>query len=295
MRYYSDTNTLFIRGSFRAASTGISGGIRSVSTLLNHYLLPAGEVVVSEKDLDTIIAGAGLEKNYFGLTTAVPIHQACVFQFDFITVFITAGIRREPPATGGSINIIIISSQGMDDAALLETIMVTSEAKAEALKEMDLPLSGTPADAIIAACEEEGSSGHRSAGRSTEAGRRVREAVLFGLPEAIRRHDAAIKSDRPAFFIFSRFKGEHWIEWTQKDCPYYPCHFAGQSCEYCYCPFYPCHDETLGQWVPGSNGGRVWNCARCRLPHEPEIAAYLKKFPGASLQELMKRADALRK
>ena len=133
MRYYSDTNTLFIRGSFRAASTGISGGIRSVSTLLNHSLLPAGEVVVSEKDLDTIIAAAGLEKNYFGLTTAVPVHQACVFQFDFITVFITAGIRREPPATGGSINIIIVSSQGMEDAALLETIMVAAEAKAEAL------------------------------------------------------------------------------------------------------------------------------------------------------------------
>ncbi len=31
MRYYFDTNTLFIRGgAFRAASTGIKGGIRSV-------------------------------------------------------------------------------------------------------------------------------------------------------------------------------------------------------------------------------------------------------------------------
>jgi adenosylcobinamide hydrolase len=294
MRYYSDTNTLFIRGTFRAASTGISGGIHSVSTLLNHTRTHNGDVTFTERDLDTIITSAGLEKNYFGLSTAVPVHQACVFQYDFVTVFITAGIRREPPATGGSINIIIVSSQGMDDAALLETIMVAAEAKADALQAMDLPLSGTPADAVIAACEEEGKERHRSASRSSEAGRRVREAVLYGLPEAIRRHDAAIAGDRPAFYIFSRFKGEHWIEWTEKDCPYYPCHFEGQSCEYCYCPFYPCHDETLGQWAASSNGVRVWNCARCRLPHEPKIAAYLRKYPGASRQELMRRAHQLR-
>jgi hypothetical protein len=30
MRYYFKTNTLFIRGAFRVASTGIKGGIRPV-------------------------------------------------------------------------------------------------------------------------------------------------------------------------------------------------------------------------------------------------------------------------
>lgn len=288
MRYYSDTNTLFIRGTFRAASTGISGGIRSVSTILNHTQTPVADAAAVEKNLDAIVTAAGLERNYFGLTTSVPVHQTCIFQFDFITSFITAGIRPEPPADRGSINIIVTSSRGMGDAALLETIMVAAEAKAEALQGMDLPLSGTAADAIIAACGEETKMCHRSAGRVTEAGKRVREAILYGLPETIQRHDAKINGDRPAFFIFSRIKGDHWIEWTMKDCPYYPCHFPGQSCEYCYCPFYPCLDETLGQWAASSNGGRVWNCARCRLPHEPEVAAYLKKFPGASRQELMK-------
>jgi adenosylcobinamide hydrolase len=285
MRYYSDTSSLFIRGSFRAASTGLSGGIRSVKTLLNHTIPGNVDSSDPEKILDRIITTAGLENNYFGLLTAVPIHQACVLQFDFITVFITAGIRREPPATGGSINILVVSSQGMEDAALLETVLVATEAKAEALHLMDLPITGTPADAVIAACEGDGR--HRSAGRGTEAGRRVRDAVLHGIPEAIRRHDAGIKGDRPAFFIFSRIKGDHWIEWTGEDCPYYPCHFEGQSCDYCYCPFYPCHDEMLGQWVAGSGGGKIWNCTRCRLPHEPAIAAYLHKFPEASREELL--------
>jgi adenosylcobinamide hydrolase len=290
MRYYTNNNTLFIRGSFRAASTGICGGVRCVTTLLNHTIPDGGNPTDREKTLDLIIARNGLERNYAGLTTAVPAGQASVLQYDFVTVFISAGIRREPPVTGGCINILVISSQGMEDAALLETIMVAAEAKAEALQEMGLPLTGTPADSIIAACESEGEECHRSAGRDTEAGRRIREAVLHGIPEAVRRHDTGVQAGRPAFFIFSRFKGEHWIEWNPENCPYYPCHFKGQSCDYCYCPFYPCHDESLGEWTESSGGGRVWNCAQCLLLHGPEVAAYLKKFPGASRQELMQLA-----
>jgi adenosylcobinamide hydrolase len=289
MRYYTESDTLFVRGSFRAASTGINGGIRSVSTLLNHTLVPGRDTADAEKELEITAAGAGIGGGYFGLLTAVPAGQACVLQYDFITVFITAGIRREGPGGTGTINILITSSEGMSDAALLETIMVATEAKTEALLALGLPLTGTPADAVIAACE--GEERHRSAGRITEAGKPVREAVLHGIPEALTRHDTGVAADRPAFFIFSRFKGEHWIEWSHKNCPYYPCHFEGQSCDFCYCPFYPCKDEGLGQWAAGSSGGRVWNCARCTLLHEPAVAEYLKKYPVASREELVRIAD----
>lgn len=290
MRYYSDNTTLFIRGSFRAASTGAAGGIRSVSTILSHTI-PTGIAEVNpQRVFDTVIATQGLERNYFGLATAVPPGQACILQYDFITVFVMAGIRREPPATDGSIAIVIVSSEGMDDAALLGAIMVATEAKTEALQGMDLPLSGTPSDAIVAACEGQGEIRHTSAGRSSEAGRRVREAVLHGIPEAVRRHDAGVAADGPAFFIFSRLNEAHWIAWSKKDCPYYPCHFRGQSCDLCYCPFYPCRDETLGQWATGSSGKAVWNCARCRLPHEPAVVAYLRKYPAASKDELVRVA-----
>lgn len=286
MRYSIESSTLFVRGSFRAASTGINGGIRSVSTLLNHTTRPAREVEDPDKELEIAAAGAGIGPDYFGLLTTVPAGQACVLQYDFVTVFITAGIRREGAGGAGSINILVTSTGGMSDAALLETILVATEAKTEALLALDLPLTGTPADAVIAACE--GEERHRSAGRMTETGTRVREAVLHGIPEALTRHDTAVQSDRPAFFIFSRIKGEHWIEWSPENCPYYPCHFKGQSCDFCYCPFYPCRDGKLGQWAGSSNGGRVWNCARCTLLHEPVAAAYLKKYPGASLDELVR-------
>ncbi|MFA6225153.1 MAG: adenosylcobinamide amidohydrolase [Methanoregula sp.] len=284
MRYYSDPNTLFIRGSFRAASTGINGGIRPVSTLFNHTVPAGWDRAEPGKGLSLVAAGAGLAPEYFGLLTAVPVQQCCVLQYDFVTVFITAGIRREPPESAGTISIIVTSSEGMEDAALLETIMVATEAKADALAALGLPLSGTPTDAVIAACE--GKAKHRYAGRLTETGLRVRAAILHGIPHAIQRHDSELLDQQPSFFVFSRIKGEHWVEWTPNNCPYYSCHFAGQRCDFCYCPFYPCGDKSLGQWSAGSNGNRVWNCAKCTLLHEPESADYLKKFPSASLTEI---------
>ena len=283
MRYYLNSDTLFIRGSFRAASTGIAGGISSVSTILNHTVVP-DENPDPDKELGITAAGAGLGQDYFGLLTTVPAGQACVLHYDFITLFITAGIRREALGSAGAIHIIVSSSEGMSDAALLETIMVVTEAKTEALMALDLPLSGTPADAVIAACE--GEVRHGNAGRLTEIGKRVREAVLYGIPEALTRHDTGVKSDRPAFFVFSRIREEHWIKWSPDNCPYYPCHFEGQSCDFCYCPFYPCRDEDLGQWVESSSRGKVWNCAKCKLLHKPAVAAYMKKFPDASQEEL---------
>ncbi len=290
MRYYLDASTLFIRGSFRAASTGILGGIRSVSSLISHTVPPDWRHDDAEKEIERIAAAEGIGSDLFGLLTSVPVQQACILQYDFITVFVTAGIRREPPATAGTINIIVCSSEGMEDSALLETIMVAAEAKAEALLGLDLPATGTPTDAVIAASE--GGGGHRFAGRITPAGMRVREAVLYGIPEALRRHDAGIQSGRPAFFIYSRFQGGHWAEWKPgKECPYYPCHFEGQACDFCYCPFYPCKDESLGQWVKGSNGGKVWNCAACTLLHEPAVASYFRKYPNASREELMQYSE----
>jgi adenosylcobinamide hydrolase len=294
MRYYLDNSTLFIRGSFRAASTGTGGGIRSVSTLLNHTIPADRHQDNPEKEIERVAAAAGIGQDLFGLLTAVPAEQACVLQYDFVTVFITAGIRREPPATAGSINIIVTCSEGMEDAALLETIMVATEAKAEALLGLDLPATGTTADAVIAACE--GETRYLYAGRATPVGTRAREAVLHGIPEAIRRHDAGVRSGRPAFFIYSRFEGGHWVEWKPgRACPYYPCHFEGQACDFCYCPFYPCKDESLGQWVTSVSGGKVWNCAACTLLHAPDIAAYYRKFPNASREELMRLSAKTKK
>jgi adenosylcobinamide hydrolase len=286
MRYYTGPDTLFIRGAFRAASTGIAGGIRNATTLFNHTVPADWSHEEPAKEIALIAAAAGAGSDVLGQLTAVPIRNLCVLQYDFITVFVTAGIRQEPAGErgAGTINIIAYSGEGLEDAALLETIMVATEAKTEALLAAGR-VSGTPTDAMIAACE--GDAKHQYAGRITEPGRRVRDAVLKGVPEALRRYESGVITE-PAFFIYSRFEGGHWVEWLPHNCPYYPCHFAGQACDFCYCPFYPCRNEELGEWSASSTNGRVWNCSGCTLLHEPAVADYLKRYPDAPLAELMR-------
>ncbi len=59
----------------------------------------------------------------------------------------------------------------------------------------------------------------------------------------------------------------------RKTCEYYPCHFEGQNCTFCFCPFYPCEDErTGGKWIQSSRSGKIWSCVDCHLVHKTETA-----------------------
>lgn len=56
-------------------------------------------------------------------------------------------------------------------------------------------------------------------------------------------------------------------------CEYYPCHFEGQDCTFCFCPFYPCEDErTGGKYIKGTKCGLVWSCMKCHLMHDTIIS-----------------------
>lgn len=56
-------------------------------------------------------------------------------------------------------------------------------------------------------------------------------------------------------------------------CQYYPCHFEGQDCTFCFCPFYACEDErTGGKWIVASSGNKVWSCENCSYIHQPRLA-----------------------
>ena len=69
-------------------------------------------------------------------------------------------------------------------------------------------------------------------------------------------------------------------------CEYYPCHFEGQNCTFCFCPFYPCENEfTRGKWITGSGGSKVWSCIDCHIVHNKEIAQKI-------LDSLMQKGDS---
>jgi adenosylcobinamide hydrolase len=290
MKYFLDSDTLFLRGSFTAASTGPGGGLSRVSTIFNHTVPPAWDHDHPEREVETITARAGFSGDAFGLFTSVPMRNLCILQYDFITAFVTASVPAEAGSRNAArhtINIIVHSAEGLAHGALLETIMTATGAKAEALRSAGYAITGTITDAIVVACE--GPAVHTYAGSATPAGSRVQACVRKGVEEALRRNSGEVQRGRPSLFIMSRFGGGHWVEWMPEGCQYYPCHMPGQRCDFCYCPFYPCRDELLGQWVEGSQGDLVWNCARCTLLHEPETADYLEKNPEASLDELKRR------
>ncbi len=287
MRYYVRGETLFLRGAFRAASTGVNGGISNVSTIISHTVPVEYDHRDPAKDLERIAASAGVGTDFFGFLTAVQMHNLCILQYDFITVFITAGMHVPGRGDEHTINILIHSDEGLSDGALLGSIIPATEAKSAALMERGYVVTGTATDAVGVAGE--GIPVHLFAGSSTPVGKRIYEAVKFGVSEALKRHSGEILREKPSFFVYSRFGGGHWAEWQPAGCPYYPCHFEGQSCEYCYCPFYPCREPELGQWVESSSlNGQIWNCSGCTLLHDPAVAEYLRRNPEAGLAELQR-------
>ncbi|VUT23590.1 MAG: Cysteine-rich small domain protein [Candidatus Methanolliviera sp. GoM_oil] len=61
-------------------------------------------------------------------------------------------------------------------------------------------------------------------------------------------------------------------------CEYYPCHFDGQDCTFCFCPFYPCEDNSKGRWIlKEDTDDWVWDCSPCRWIHEEEVVGKIVK------------------
>ncbi|HUL39697.1 MAG TPA: cobyric acid synthase, partial [Methanomassiliicoccales archaeon] len=85
------------------------------------------------------------------------------------------------------------------------------------------------------------------------------------------------------------------IKGSDLSCSYYPCHYQGQDCTFCYCPLYPCLDASLGEFVESRKGGEVWSCAKCFWVHRPEVASSmhseLRADPGLMAEELKPRLE----
>ena len=117
----------------------------------------------------------------------------------------------------------------------------------------------------------------------------IRDCVSFGLKDHIRVAVRKRRENRKLIKSISSVISEWGKKLAEKeigqalvkgvtarsrvDCEYYPCHYEGQDCTFCFCPFYPCEDtRTGGKLIPKSTGGTVWSCISCRLIHEEKIA-----------------------
>ena len=83
---------------------------------------------------------------------------------------------------------------------------------------------------------------------------------------------------------YEKFLNGEVMHGPNRDCDFYPCHFDGQYCDFCYCPFYPCGDSsTGGAWIKGKN---VWNCKECNWLHSKEAVEYLREPLENILEEV---------
>ncbi|WP_298498982.1 precorrin-3B C(17)-methyltransferase [uncultured Methanobrevibacter sp.] len=74
---------------------------------------------------------------------------------------------------------------------------------------------------------------------------------------------------------YEKFLNGEVVHGPNRECDFYPCHYEGQYCDFCYCPFYPCGDSsTGGNWIKGKN---VWNCKECMWLHEKESVECLRE------------------
>ncbi len=90
--------------------------------------------------------------------------------------------------------------------------------------------------------------------------------------------------------LIDLFKALDGIYGSNYECKYYPCHFHGQDCTFCYCPFYPCLIYDLGgELIISPDGEFQWSCKGCSWIHRrenvEEIVMRLSNYPKQRLIE----------
>ncbi|HWQ64388.1 MAG TPA: cysteine-rich small domain-containing protein [Methanospirillum sp.] len=298
MRYYLTQDTLIVRGAFRACSTGENGGIKNVTSLLIHQVQPSNPSNYLRLIRNTAYRRGLSPEAAFGLLIPEQSTHHAVFRYDQVTLFITAGVASEDPGSreiqsaGTSPNMdittrIICTINGhLEDRDLLNALITVGKVEMET-SSGDKKCTGWDRRGIIIGSEYSGAS---PSNNPENIGEKIFRATSYGAGY-IRELFLKIpgrSSITSSFHIHTTIGGDRWIEWDKKGCPYYPCHFRGQRCDFCYCPLYPCEDETLGEWTTGSrSSGRVWSCAPCTLNHQPVVVHHLRRNPEASSSELI--------
>jgi len=301
LRYYVKDNTLVVLGDFDGMSTGIDGGRRRVGAVINHEVgrdFNEGDPVAY---MDGVASKLGVDRPCFYFLTAVRMENLCVVRDQQVTAFITAGVSNpcHDPLTPGTINILLVIHGRMSGGALGSAVITATEAKAKALFEMGFDFTGTTTDAVAVLSEELdtdvcGPVFFEYAGTGTDIGRSIYRCVKKGVSEGIKRQHGLDGDGRSRLFVYAVAKdGPYWIESPHEKCgkgkcPYYPCHFEGQDCTYCFCPLYPCQDPSLGEWIKSGRGYPVWTCKDCILLHNKKTVECLKRHPDAGVGELKK-------
>ncbi len=145
-----------------------------------------------------------------GMMTAVSMENAVILKKEGIMAVITAGM----PPSKSTINIILLIEKDLSQSAMVNMIIVATEAKTAALFDLDVRdeqgdlFTGDSTDSVVVACKTFRKSFIKNAlqfaeakeeifaGKATRLGSAVYDVVREGVKEAFFRHNR-LRADRP--------------------------------------------------------------------------------------------------
>jgi len=179
----------------RVASTSVvGGGIGERAWFLNASV-PVGYAADDPAgELRALAASVGLVGEGVGMLTAKDVRAAVVEEDGGVEVVATVGLgwptwAAAPPdaaarvAGVGTVNVLVMVPAALGDAALVNAVATTTEAKVQALLEAGVPGTGTASDAVCVAATGAGPAEAYGGPRSrwgAPLARAVHRAVLRG-------------------------------------------------------------------------------------------------------------------
>ncbi len=201
-----------MHGDFKVLSSAVYNGgfVKTSSTIINLNVsedfhgdaFAVFNSFIEEKKLE--------REKVVGMMTAVSMENAVILKKEGIMAVITAGM----PPSKSTINIILLIEKDLSQSAMVNTIIVATEAKTAALFDLDVHdeqgdlFTGDSTDSVVVACKTFRKSFIKNAsqfaeakeevfaGKATRLGSAVYDVVREGIKEAFFRHNR-LRADRP--------------------------------------------------------------------------------------------------
>jgi alpha-ribazole phosphatase CobZ len=193
-------------GRYRVlSSTIMGGGFAETDTLFILEVKMGYDNCRPEDDLLEVCRRYSLPKDCVGFMTAADVNRVLTvvreeFNGKKAIAVVTAGVTNAvyagerlpqevidllPKHVAGTINIITVLDQPIEDCGMAGAFITITEAKSAALRDMKVKGTGTTSDAVSIACPT--GSGDKYCGPATDAGIAVARAVRGGVAESIRK------------------------------------------------------------------------------------------------------------
>ena len=194
------------------SSAVCGGGWTRARNIVNMWVPKNYQGADPARDLGAFIAEAGLKGDTVGLMTAVrsefAVQRWAEVRQVTVGVIATAGVSNATAAglalgnraaAPGTINLVLLVDTQLMPAAMVNAVITATEAKARALRELDVRCAtsgelatGTSTDAVVVATTDRGRP-WPYAGPATEIGHTLAQLVHAAVRQAVLEYNARVR------------------------------------------------------------------------------------------------------